>query len=128
MQPLQHHHQPSRHRCALPPYEPLRRESRTDARCVRLRENFIVASLEPRSTAHDLHSIDEPEFTMTVLSDYARYSFEKTKQLETLLAEIKEPTASPDERIWKYNMAVQIVRELNERGNREVPGQAFSSE
>jgi hypothetical protein len=65
---------------------------------------------------------------MTVLSRYARHSFEKTKQLESLLAEIREPTASPDERIWKYDMAVQIVKELNERGNREIPGQAFNSE
>ena len=95
---------------------------------LRLRENYIVASLELRNTDHDLHLIDKPEFAMTVLSDYARYSFEKTKQLESLLAEIEEPTASPDERIWKYNMVVQIVRELNERGNREVPGQAFNSE
>jgi hypothetical protein len=65
---------------------------------------------------------------MSVLSQYARHSFEKTKQLESLLIEIKEPTATPDERIWKYDMAVQIVKELNERGDREIPGQAFGSE
>ena len=65
---------------------------------------------------------------MSVLTDYARYSFKQTTQIASLLAEIEEHAASNEERIWKFSLARQLVKELNERGSREIPGQAFSDE
>jgi hypothetical protein len=65
---------------------------------------------------------------MSVLPDYARYSFRQTMQIASLLADIEERATSHEERIWKFSLARQLVEELNERGTREIPGQAFSGE
>jgi hypothetical protein len=64
---------------------------------------------------------------MTILASYARHSFKQTT-VESLLRDVEENATSNEERLWKFSLARQIIKELNERGSKEIPSQAFGGE
>jgi hypothetical protein len=63
---------------------------------------------------------------MTILANYARHSFKQTTQVESLLRDVEEDATSNEERLWKFSLARH--KELNERGSKEIPSQAFGGE
>ncbi len=65
---------------------------------------------------------------MTILANYARHSFKQTTQVESLLRDVEEDATSNEERLWNFSLARQIIKELNERGSKEIPSQAFGGE
>jgi hypothetical protein len=65
---------------------------------------------------------------MTILANYARHSFKQTTQVESLLRDVEENAMSNEERLWKFSLARQIIKELNECGSKEIPSQAFGGE
>jgi hypothetical protein len=52
---------------------------------------------------------------MTVLGNYALYSFKQTKLVESLLCEVQAAT-SKQEFLWKLSLAQKNIEEFNERG------------
>jgi hypothetical protein len=63
---------------------------------------------------------------MSVLRSYAQYSFKQTKLIESLLCEIQAAT-NKEEFVWKFSLVQKIIKEVNERGNKEIPGQTFGT-
>jgi hypothetical protein len=64
---------------------------------------------------------------MTVLSDYARQSYKKTKDVEYWLDSAMASTSSEEFR-WKYSEAVRLIKQQNKSGDNVMSSQAFGSE
>jgi hypothetical protein len=62
---------------------------------------------------------------MTVLSDYARQSYKKTKDVEYWLDSAMASTSSEEFR-WKYSEG--LIKEQNKSGDNVMSSQAFGSE